>query len=413
VDVNAGAQPYGCPGVNQIQPLTSPTVGDVEAVVRTGAGLRTYLQPIVDLRFAQVAGFEALTRFDGSQVTADCWFAVAQLSGLGPELEALALRTAFERRHELAPTAFLAVNISPHLLGSAPVQAAFDAAAPLDNIVVELTEHVDAGARDELLGALLSLRARGARIALDDMGTGYSGLREIATLQPDVIKLDRSFVDHCDTDAVKAAVVELMCGISNRLHATLVAEGVERVQELDWLQQAGVPLAQGWLLGRPEESPQPLATSTVSRLRSGADLSAPPNRATAGAIMRWAPAVPATDVSPSWAGSPSRPDDDEPELHVVLDAARRPRAFVRYGNGGPVGDPFPITLRTLTGTPLAQLARQIPARPLSHRYDPVVCTSVDGQYLGVLEVDQLLRVLADEVDGLAREQVDNPGPVGV
>jgi len=77
-------------------------LGDVEAVVRTGAGLRTYLQPIVDLRFAQVAGFEALTRFDGSQVTADCWFAVAQLSGLGPELEALALRTAFERRHELA-----------------------------------------------------------------------------------------------------------------------------------------------------------------------------------------------------------------------------------------------------------------------------------------------------------------------
>ena len=276
--------------------MTSPTIGDVEAVVRTGAGLRTFLQPIVDLRFAQVAGYEALTRFDGSQSTPDRWFAVAQLSGLGAELEALALRTAFERRHELAATAFLAVNISPHLLGSAPVQAAFDAAAPLDNIVVELTEHVDRGLARQLLGALLSLRARGARIALDDMGTGYSGLREIATLQPDVVKLDRSFVDHCDTDPVKAAVVELMCGISNRLHATLIAEGVERVQELDWLQQAGVPLAQGWLLGRPDESPRPLATSTAARLRSGADLSAPPNRATAGAIMRWAPEVSPTDT---------------------------------------------------------------------------------------------------------------------
>jgi EAL domain-containing protein (putative c-di-GMP-specific phosphodiesterase class I) len=386
-------------------PWLSPTVGDVAAVLRTGAGLRTFLQPIADLRFAQVAGYEALTRFDGSSAAPDRWFEVAQFSGLGAELEALALRTAFERRHDLAATEFLAVNISPHLLGSPPVQAAFDAAAPLDNIVVELTEHVDPGARDSLLGALLSLRARGARIALDDMGTGYSGLREIATLQPDVVKLDRSFVDHCDTDPVKAAVVELMCGISNRLQATLIAEGVERVQELDWIQQAGVPLAQGWLLGRPDESPQPLASSTAARLRALADLSAPPNRATAGAIMRQAPGLSATDTPPPRRPWGSQPAEQVPQLHVVLDAAQRPRALVMCGDDGPVGDSFPITLRTFTGTPLTQLARQIPGRPLAHRYDPVVCTSVDGKYLGVLEVDQLLRVLADEVDGPARGQV--------
>ena len=103
----------------------------------------------------------------------------------------------------------------------------------------------------------------------------------------------------------------------------------------------------------------------------------------------------------------------EPQLHVVLDAADRPRALVMYGDEGPVGEAFPITLRTYTGTSLAQLARQIPARPLSRRYDPVVCTSVDGTYLGVLEVDQLLRVLADEVDGLSHGQLpDNPGPIG-
>jgi EAL domain-containing protein (putative c-di-GMP-specific phosphodiesterase class I) len=379
--------------------MTSPTVDDVAEIVRTGRGLRTYLQPIVDLRFARVAGYEALARFDGSLVAPDRWFAVALRSGLGAALEALALRTALERRHELAPAAFLAVNISPHLLGSTQVQAAFDAAAPLDNLVVELTEHVDPGSRDSLLEALLSLRARGARIALDDMGTGYSGLREIATLQPDVIKLDRSFVDHCDTDPVKAAVVELMCGISNRLQATLIAEGVERVQELDWLQQAGVPLAQGWLLGRPDAAPRPLPTKTAARLRSVADLSAPPHRATAGAIMRRAPELWATDAPPPLRPPDGQPDEQPSELYVVLDATHRPRALVMYGADGPVGDSFPITLRTYTGTSLAQLARQIPARPLAHRYDPVVCTSVDGKYLGVLEVDQLLRVLADEVEG--------------
>lgn len=408
-----GPEPDALHVVHQVQPVTSPTAGDVAAIVRDGTGLQTVLQPIVDLRFAQTAGYEALTRFDGSPVAPDRWFAVALRSGQGAELEALALESAFDRRHELAATEFLAVNISPHLLGSPPVQAAFDAAAPLDNIVVELTEHVDPGAREKLLGALLSLRARGARIALDDMGTGYSGLREIATLQPDVIKLDRSFVDHCDTDAVKAAVVELMCGISNRLHATLIAEGVERVQELDWLQQAGVPMAQGWLLGRPDESPQSLAASTAARLRTGADLSAAPNRATAGAIMRWVPGVSATEASPTRGQSGSDADEPAPQLRVVLDGAHRPRALVMFDEHGPVGDTFPITLRTYTGTPLAQLARQIPARPLSHRYDPVVCTSADGKYLGILEVDQLLRVLADELDCLTREHAsDNADPAG-
>jgi EAL domain-containing protein (putative c-di-GMP-specific phosphodiesterase class I) len=378
--------------------VTSPTFQEVEAVVRSGTGLKILLQPIVDLRFAHVAGYEALTRFDGSDVPPDRWFAVAQLAGLGAELEALALRAAFDRRPELAATAFLSVNVSPHLLGSRPVQAAFATAAPLDDIVVELTEHVDAGSRDELQDALLGLRGRGARIALDDMGTGYSGLREIATLQPDVVKLDRSFVDHCDTDPVKAAVVELMCGISNRLQATLIAEGVERFQELDWLQQAGVPLAQGWLLGRPEDSTQPLGAGTAAHVRSGADLSAPANRATAGAIMRWAPELSPADTPPRRGPRLSYSAEHVPQVHVLLDEAHRPQALVMYGTDGPVGEPFPITLRTYTGTPLTQLARQIPARPLSHRYDPVVCTSTDGRYLGILEVDQLLRVLADEVD---------------
>jgi EAL domain-containing protein (putative c-di-GMP-specific phosphodiesterase class I) len=394
----------------------SPTFEDVEGVVRAASGLKIFLQPIVDLRFAHVAGYEALTRFDGSDATPDRWFAVAQLAGLGAELEALALTAAFDRRRELAATAFLAVNISPHLLGSSPVQAAFAAAAPLDNIVVELTEHVDAGSRGELLDALLSLRRRGARIALDDMGTGYSGLREIATLQPDVVKLDRSFVDHCDRDPVKAAVVELMCGISNRLQATLIAEGVERVQELDWLQQAGVPLAQGWLLGRPDASTQPLGAGTVAHVRSGADLSAPANRATAGAIMRWAPELSPADRPPRDGPWPHQPDDQPAQLHVLLDDARRPRALVMYGADGPVGEPFPITLRAYTGTPLTQLARQIPGRPLAHRYDPVVCTTTDGKYLGILEVDQLLRVLADQIEGqrpnLGESASDTPSDTG-
>jgi len=374
-------------------------------VLQTGTGLRTALQPIVDLRAAEVAGYEALTRFDRSSAPPDQWFAAAHASRQGPELEALALRSAFARRSALPAGTFLAVNVSPHLLESMPVQAAFDDAAPLADVVVELTEHVDPGEREPLLRALLGVRARGARIALDDMGTGYSGLRELATLQPDVVKLDRSFTDHCDSDTVKAAVVESLCSIADRLQATLVAEGVERLEELDWLQQSGVPLGQGWLLGRPDDVPQPLAPATAARLRSRADLATPANQATAGAIMRWAPGVARADVtSPTAARSPS-PGGPAAQVHVVLDAWHRPQGLMLWGANGPAGDEFPITLRTSLETPLTHLARQVSARPAARRFDPVVCTGADGTYLGVVDVDQLLRVLADQVDSLGRVQV--------
>ncbi len=383
-----------------------PTAADVRAVLATGTGLRTVLQPIVDLRVAEIAGYEALTRFDGSSASPDQWFAVAHASGQGAELEALALRSAFSRRAVVPDGVFLAVNVSPHLLDSPPLQEAFDEAAPLDDVVVELTEHVDPGEREPLLRALLGLRARGARIALDDMGTGYSGLRELATLQPDVVKLDRSFTDHCDSDTVKAAVVESLCSISDRLQATLVAEGVERPEELDWLQRSGVPLAQGWLLGRPDDGPQPLAAGTAARLRSRAELATPANRATAGAIMRWAPGVAGEEMSAHITRWSRAPDSAAAaQVHVVLDDLHRPRGLVLWGERGPAGDEFPITLRTSLDTPLTHLARQISARPPTQRFDPVVCTGTDGTYLGVVDVDQLLRVLADQVDNLGRVRV--------
>ncbi|MEP6761225.1 MAG: EAL domain-containing protein, partial [Sporichthyaceae bacterium] len=383
-----------------------PTASDVRAVVDRGTGLRAALQPIVDLQVAEIARDEALTRFDGSSAPPDLWFAVAHASGQGPPLEALALRCAFARRGVIPDGLFLAVNVSPHLLESAPVQEAFDEAAPLEGVVVELTEHVNPGEREPLLRAFLGLRARGARIALDDMGTGYSGLRQLATLRPDVVKLDRSFTDHCDSDTVKAAVVESLCSIADRLQATVVAEGVERVKELDWLQRSGVAFGRGWLLGRPDHALQSLAPGTAARLRSRAELSTTANRATAGSIMRWAPGVAGEEVSaPAPAWSRAQEGAAVAQVHVVLDAWRRPQGLVMWGANGPAGDEFPITLRTSLETPLTHLARQISARPRPSRYDPVVCTGTDGTYLGVVDVEALLRVLADQVDSLSRVPV--------
>jgi hypothetical protein len=90
---------------------------------------------------------------------------------------------------------------------------------------------------------------------------------------------------------------------------------------------------------------------------------------------------------------------------VVLDSAQRPQALVLRAADGLPPKEKPITLRAHVGTPLTHLARQVAARPAAHRYDPVVCTSADGSYLGVVDIDALLRVLANQVDSLARVPV--------
>lgn len=386
--------------------MRSPTAADVRAVVDTGTGLRTALQPIVDLRVAEIAGYEALTRFGGPSAPPDEWFAVAHASGQGPELEALALRSAFARRAVVPDGVFLAVNVSPHLLESAPVQEAFDDAAPLDDVVVELTEHVDPGEREPLLRALLGLRARGARIALDDMGTGYSGLRELATLQPDVVKLDRSFTDHCDSDTVKAAVVESLCSIADRLQATLVAEGVERLEELDWLQRAGVPLGQGWLLGPARRPPAAAVAgngSPAAFSRGARHPGQPGDRG--GHHALGSRCGPRRNLLSRRGMDPASRRCHGPGARRTWTRGTARRAWCSGEANGPAGDELPITLRTSLDTPLTHLARQISSRPAARRFDPVVCTGTDGTYLGVIDVEQLLRVLADLVDGLGRAHV--------
>ncbi|MGH8938834.1 MAG: EAL domain-containing protein, partial [Actinomycetes bacterium] len=169
--------------------------------------LRMVFQPIVDLRRGVTAGYEALSRFP-AQGRPDQWFAAATEHGLGPDLEGHALGMALAAKTGLPTGAFLSVNVSPRLLHTRPVRDALSRPGDLADVVVELTEHVPYGETDALLRDLDWLRSRGARIALDDTGTGYSGLRQIAELRPDVVKLDRAFVDRLDSDEVKAVFAE-------------------------------------------------------------------------------------------------------------------------------------------------------------------------------------------------------------
>jgi EAL domain-containing protein (putative c-di-GMP-specific phosphodiesterase class I) len=218
--------------------------------VVTAGGPVVVLQPIVDLATGLRVGYEALSRFPAAWGKApDVCFEEAHSVGLGHELELLALRRAAD--HLAVVDGYVAMNISPASLVQ-PEFAALMETLPLDRVLLELSEHDQVADYAALAAVLSPLRARGMRLAIDDVGAGFSSLRHIVITAPDVIKLDRSIVSGVDVDPVLTRLVSSLVEFGHGCGASVVAEGVETAAEASALRGLGVDLGQGWHFGRPE-----------------------------------------------------------------------------------------------------------------------------------------------------------------
>ncbi|ADP81186.1 diguanylate phosphodiesterase [Pseudofrankia inefficax] len=214
-------------------------------------------QPILDLRTSVTAGVEALSRFPAPPADPEQWFSRAASVGLGVELELAAVRKALPALHRGPPTARLAVNVSPTTLTDGLIDLLTSTTTPADlaHLVVEITEHERNFEDPAVLHAVSQLRAHGVGIAVDDIGTGYSGLQRLVNLRPEVIKLDRCLIHDIDTDPVRRATAIALVSIGKEIDSALVAEGIETHAELAAVQDAGIGYGQGHLLARPDAQP--------------------------------------------------------------------------------------------------------------------------------------------------------------
>jgi diguanylate cyclase (GGDEF)-like protein len=238
---------------------------EVRAVL-DGDALQIVVQPIVCLATGRILGVEALSRFSapGGRTPED-WFADAAAVGLGIELELRAASRALRTAAALSEPSYVSINLSPEALLAPATTALLTSGEHLrpSRILVELTERTPVDDYDRLRQALKPLRAAGVRLAVDDAGAGYANFRHILNLDPQVIKIDRSLIQGIEADPARRALLAAVVTFAHGLGAAVVAEGLERVEELTTCVNLGIDAGQGYLFGRPAPVPAGGLTATV------------------------------------------------------------------------------------------------------------------------------------------------------
>jgi EAL domain-containing protein (putative c-di-GMP-specific phosphodiesterase class I) len=352
----------------------------LEAACR-GDGVGSAYQPIADTARGTVVGYEALARFPGySEKNPEVWFAEARRHGKSEELEAATLRMALTARASLPANCFLTVNVSPELLTSESIRAVWRDEGNLGGLIVELTEQTPIDSYVGLEPDLNQLRSAGALIAVDDAGAGYAGLRHLLSLRPSMIKIDRELIQDVDRDEAKRALIDMLGTFASRVDAWVLAEGVERVEELEALVSLGVPLVQGYCLARPgppwvgldPEMAHLLAASRPVRHKSVVRDVVEPSL-TAGSVGEAAEAL-----------------RTDPTLQfVVLLAEHRRPVSVLSAEAASLGI-FSPGVRVNLDTPLPEALSRSMTRPAAHRFDPLLVTDNAGRFAGVARMERMI-----------------------
>jgi EAL domain-containing protein (putative c-di-GMP-specific phosphodiesterase class I) len=220
-----------------------------------GDGLDIALQPIVDLDTRRVVGAEALARFadeHGDRMPTEQTFLDAHVLGLGVELELAVIGLALRNQSRLPAGLYLALNVSPALLGRPELESVVERGEHGDRpLVVELTEHQAVEDYAQLDVALERLRAHGVRVAVDDVGSGFASFRHVTRVRPEILKLDRSLVCGIDEDPVRQSLASAIVAFARDVDAIVVSEGIESGNELSCLMELAVGCGQGFYLARP------------------------------------------------------------------------------------------------------------------------------------------------------------------
>lgn len=379
--------------------------------------IRAVYQPIVSLSSGNILSWEALTRgpsgsnFRSPSVLFDFAEEVEQVFALEKACRERAIRDV----GPLGQGRKLFLNVHPRTLVDpqfSPGQTVHllreYGLEPVD-VVLEITERHSIKDFSLFHRTLEHYRSQGFRIAVDDVGTGYSGLWSIAQLRPEYLKVDMSLVRDVDADPVRRALLETLVTFSRNIGCQLIAEGVETASELNTLMRLGVHYGQGYFLARPAYPKPDLTPEVLGNFsRVGHREEASRRSSPIGSLALTVPTVPrgatVSEIRQMF-GDTSQPlssvvvvDDKERPLGLVMSHHLDHALSTQYGLSlymnravELIMDPAPLYAES--SAPMENVAREAMQRPKANIFDHVVVTR--GETLvGVVTVQAMLDALA-------------------
>lgn len=388
--------------------------------ILTNEMVETLFQPIFDVSSCEPFAFEALSRGpkDSPLHMPDALFKAATKYNRVAELDCLCRKKALENFNALHLPGKLSVNICPSSLidpnfkSGRTMRVLHEIGFPIDRVILELTEQQNVD-HAKLKTAAQYYKNMGFSIALDDLGAGYSSLRLLAELKPDYIKIDKYFVSKVHENEVAGDFIKLIQDMSARVNCKVVAEGIESVEELRFVQHFGVAYGQGYLLGKPMAQPNvTLSADTLERVKNINTPNVGPvhlqDRERVSA-MNAEPTQPcrATDLV---SGALARFQNDAHLLAVpvlaeskvvgvllrdeILNIFSKPFAhsLYRLTEAQTMMQDMPLTVQASES--LAHVSQLATKRPLDQVYCPlIVC---DGEtYMGTLSIRELLKSITE------------------
>lgn len=229
--------------------------------ILAGKYIKTVYQPIVSLSTGQVFGYEALSRIskESLQMDISTMFKIADKAGKSWELEALCRTKALENAQSKEKNSRLFLNVNSNILYDKNFKEGLTKKylekhnLDFDDIIFEITERTAAVDHNAFLESVRHYKNQNYGIAIDDVGSGYSGLNTIVQVKPNYLKIDMHLIRNLDKDEMKIMMCKALVDFCRSAGISVIAEGIETEDELKTLIKLGVGFGQGYFLGVPKE----------------------------------------------------------------------------------------------------------------------------------------------------------------
>lgn len=377
--------------------------------------IRVVFQPVVSLSDAEIIGYEALSRGPHGSILErpDALFATAAKFDLVWELEYLCRASALEKAKDIIPNKMIFLNVDPKIINDPRFQKGqtqdmlrrFQANA--GNVIFEITEKTAIDDYKSFCRILDNYTSQGYKIAIDDTGSGYSGLRTLAETRPNFIKVDMELVRDIDKDNLKQAMMKALYDFSVSTNSKIVAEGIETQGELSTLINIGVPYGQGFFLQRPHPDFVELSSSLkqtiieINRMKKR-ELYYTPITMPVGEIAQQEPGFPSSTLGYAAIDHFNRyPNsqgfaiiDDEQPVGLLMKGKLLASLATQYGVAVYMNRPVrslmdknPLVVDY--STPIEVVSKSALSRKDDDIYDYILVTK-DDKYFGTVTVKKLL-----------------------